>query len=241
MPDPPTGLIAVPTNRRRTHVIRLLASPGVRLAVLLTILALALLLAVQSDLVGVEALRRRFEGFGWGGPVVYVVVYAIAATMLLPASAFTIGAGLLFGPVLGTITALVGATLGAVGAFGLGRALGRQAVERLAGPRLTALDAHLVRQGFSAVLVIRLVPLFPFNVVSVSSGVTGIALRDYVLGTAIGIIPGTVAYAALGGTITSPTSLGFVGALVLFAVVTVAGGMASRRMRRRGSITPAVE
>jgi uncharacterized membrane protein YdjX (TVP38/TMEM64 family) len=113
------------------------------------------------------------------GPFVFAAAYAVAATLLLPAAPFTIGAGLLFGPVLGTATALVGATAGATGAFLLGRVLGRGAVEQFGGQRVAALDRYLSRRGFVAVLLVRLVPLFPFNLISVVAGVTGIPLRDY--------------------------------------------------------------
>ncbi|MEX1163653.1 MAG: hypothetical protein WEB03_08740, partial [Nitriliruptor sp.] len=100
-------------------------SPAFRLAVLVPVVAVAVVFAGRVDGLGVEALRELFEGFGVAGPFVFAAVYAVAATLLLPAAPFTIGAGLLFGPVVGTATALVGATIGATGAFLLGRVLGR--------------------------------------------------------------------------------------------------------------------
>jgi uncharacterized membrane protein YdjX (TVP38/TMEM64 family) len=216
-----------------------LTSPAFRLAVLVPLVSSAAVFAVRADGLGVEALRQLFDGFGAAGPLVFAGAYAVAATLLLPAAPFTIGAGLLFGPVLGTVTALVGATVGATGAFLLGRVLGRGAVEQFAGRRVAALDHYLSRRGFVAVLTVRLVPLFPFNVISVVSGVTGIAVREYVLATAVGIIPGTVAYAALGGTIDNPTSPAFLGALAVFVLVTLAAGVASRRLRRSRELTEA--
>lgn len=230
------------TGRRTGRAGRLLAwltSPAFRLAVLVPLVAAAAVFAVRADGFGVEALRQLFEGFGAAGPFVFAGAYAVAATLLLPAAPFTIGAGLLFGPVLGTATALVGATVGATGAFLLGRVLGRGAVEQFAGQRVATLDRYLSRRGFVAVLIVRLVPLFPFNLISVVAGVTGIAVREYVLATAVGIIPGTVAYAALGGTIENPTSPAFLGALALFVLVTLAAGAASRRLRRSRELTDA--
>jgi uncharacterized membrane protein YdjX (TVP38/TMEM64 family) len=117
--------------------------------------------------------------------------------------------------------------------------LGRGAVEQFAGQRVAALDRYLSRRGFVAVLILRLVPLFPFNLISVVAGVTGIAVREYVLATAVGIIPGTVAYAVLGGTIENPTSPAFLGALAVFVLVTLAAGAASRRLRRSRELTEA--
>jgi uncharacterized membrane protein YdjX (TVP38/TMEM64 family) len=224
------------TGRVTTGLLSLLTSPTFRLLALLALLVLAVVLAVRSDAVGVDALRQLFDGFGTAGPFVFAAVYGIAATLLLPAAPFTVVAGLLFGPVIGTVTALVGATTGATGAFLLGRLVGRGPVEQLGGRRVAGLDRYLGRRGFAAVLVIRLVPLFPFNLINLAAGVTGIPLRDYVLATAIGIVPGTVAYAALGGTIEDPTSPAFLLALTVFAVVTVGAAIASRRLRDRQEV-----
>jgi uncharacterized membrane protein YdjX (TVP38/TMEM64 family) len=217
--------------QRAANVLAWLTSPAFRLAILVPLVVAAVVLAVRADGLGVEALRELFEGFGAAGPIVFAAAYAVAATLLLPAAPFTIGAGLLFGPVLGTVTALVGATTGATGAFLLGRFLGRGAVEQFGGRRVAALDGYLSRRGFVAVLLVRLVPLFPFNLISVVAGVTGIPIRDYVLATAVGIVPGTIAYAALGGTIEDPTSPAFLTALAIFVLVTLAAWTASRRLR----------
>jgi uncharacterized membrane protein YdjX (TVP38/TMEM64 family) len=224
---------------RTGDVLARLTSPASRLAVLVPLVVVGTVFAVRADGLGVQAVRQLFEGFGAAGPFVFAAAYAVAATLLLPAAPFTIGAGLLFGPVLGTVTALVGATVGATGAFLLGRLLGRGAVEQFAGQRVAALDRYLARRGFVAVLIVRLVPLFPFNLISIVAGVTGIPVREYVLATAIGIIPGTVAYAALGGTIEDPTSPAFLGALAMFVLVTLAAGAASRRLRRGRELTEA--
>ncbi len=219
----------VPT--RRTTVLARLTHPAVRATALVVLVLVATAAGVRADGIGVEPLQEAFADLGLLGPLLFAGVYALAATLMVPASPFTLAAGLLFGPVLGSATALVGATVGATGAFLLGRGLGREAIERFGGRRLAALDRHLATRGFVSLLLIRLVPLFPFNLVNVGSGVTGLRLREYVLATAVGIVPGTIAYAALGGTITDPTSPAFLGAMALFVGVTVVAGVAARRMR----------
>jgi len=216
-----------------TSVLTRLTHPAVRAMALVVIVVAASVVGLRSDGIGVEALQESFAGLGLLGPLLFALVYAVAATLLVPASPFTLAAGLLFGPVLGSVTALLGATVGATGAFLLGRGLGREAVERFGGRRLATLDRHLATRGFVSLLLIRLVPLFPFNLVNVGAGVTGLRLRDYVLATGVGIIPGTIAYAALGGTITEPTSPAFLGAIALFVLVTLVAGLAARRMRVR--------
>jgi uncharacterized membrane protein YdjX (TVP38/TMEM64 family) len=106
----------------------------------------------------------------------------------------------------------------------------------LAGRRLEPIDRFLTHRGLVSVLTVRLIPLFPFNLVNLVAGVSGIRLWEYVMATAIGIIPGTIAYAALGGTIDDPTSPAFIGALLVFVVVTVAAGIAARRLRQRDAL-----
>jgi uncharacterized membrane protein YdjX (TVP38/TMEM64 family) len=228
-----------PARLRGRHgaVLVWLTSPTVRSGVLIPILVAAAVVAVRADRLQVDALRGPFEALGPAGPFVFAALYAGAATLMLPAAPFTIGAGLLFGPVVGTAAALAGATVGATGAFLLGRALGRDAVEQFGGQRVAALDRSLARRGFVSLLVVRLVPLFPFNLINAVAGVTGVPLRDYVLATGVGIIPGTVAYAALGGTVEDPTSPAFLAAIGAFVVVTLAAGVASRRLRGRREVT----
>ena len=91
-------------------------------------------------------------------------------------------------------SAVIGATIGATLAYLIGRLLGREFVEQLFGGRFAAFDQRIREHGFTGLLVIRLLPIFPFNAVNFGCGLTGIRLRDYVLATAIGIVPGTFVY-----------------------------------------------
>lgn len=207
----------------------LLRSPWLRLGLLAVLVAAAVGLSLRGGGISPAGLRESMEGLGLLGPLVLVIVYALATLALLPGTPFTLASGLLFGPVLGSVTALVGATLGASLAFGLGRVVGREAVEQLAGRRVEALDRLLTERGLLAVLLVRLVPLFPFNLVNLISGVTALRVRDYVLGTAVGIVPGVVLLAAMGGTIEDPTSPAFLTAAGGFVLLTVVAALAARR------------
>jgi uncharacterized membrane protein YdjX (TVP38/TMEM64 family) len=211
-------------------VVRALGSPVVRLGVLSAMITAAIVLAARGGF-SVDAIRTIVEGLGVLGPVAFVALYAVAVVLLLPASPFTIAAGVLFGPAVGVATAWTGAMLGALGAFLVGRAVGRRAVVQLGGQRVVAVDRRLTERGFAAVLIVRLVPLFPFNLINLVAGISGLTVRDYVLGTAIGIAPGTAVFAALGGTVADPTSPAFLGSLAAFVVLTVAAALASRRLR----------
>jgi uncharacterized membrane protein YdjX (TVP38/TMEM64 family) len=177
------------------------------------------------------SIRGAVDGAGAWGPVLFIVAYAVLTVLLVPGSPLTIAAGVLFGPFVGTLLVVVGATMGAVGAFLWGRRLGRDAVAALSGERFAKVDDWLGERGLLAVLYLRLVPLVPFNLSNPVAGVTGVSLRDFTIGTGVGIIPGTFAFAALGGSFDDPTSPLFLSALGLLIVLAVAAPIVDRRVR----------
>lgn len=179
---------------------------------------------------GLDAVRDVVDRAGPWGPLLFVLAYALATSLLVPGSPLTVAAGVLFGPFLGTLWAVLGATLGATAAFLWGRRLGRGAVAELAGDGFARLDRWLTGRGLLAVLYVRLVPLVPFNLTNPAAGVTGIALRDFVLATAVGIVPGTFAYAALGGSFDDLTSPTFLSAVALLVLLAVAAPLVDRRV-----------
>src|SRR6516165_5614232 len=119
------------------------------------------------------------------GPVtarlIYVAVYIVGTVALLPGTGLSFARAVLSGPYGGTLYTWVGATIGATLAYGMARVLGRDFVERLFGGRFAAFDQRIREHGFTGLLIIRLLPLFPFNAVNFGCGLTGIRLRDYVL------------------------------------------------------------
>ncbi|MEV0926777.1 TVP38/TMEM64 family protein [Streptomyces spongiicola] len=210
-----------------------------RLAVLVVLLAA---LASWVALGGADLLRdvrQWVDSLGLWGPVVFAVCYALAVTALLPGSVLTASAGALFGLTVGTSAVLAGATAGAALSFGLARWLGRPAVARYAGSgRLARLDSYLTRRGFAAVLLVRLVPLFPFSVINYGAGVAGVRFSSYLAATALGIIPGTVVYTGLGGSLGDPASPALWIALGGLLVLSAGGWWTARLVRSRsGELT----
>ena len=204
-------------------------------ATVLTVLLVGLTLAVL--LVGVpDPAQLRDDAAGVGAPLL-VLVYAGLCLLPVPRNVLSVAAGLLLGLRDGLLVALPGALLGAVVAFWIGRLLGREAVERFTGARAARVDALLRRRGVTAVLVCRLLPVVPFVGVNYSAGLTAVRFRDYVLGTAVGIVPGAVAYVAVGALGTSPTSWPFVAALAALAILSLAGASWYRRRRVSGRPT----
>ena len=126
--------------------------------------------------------------------LVYVVVYAAATALAIPGSILTLAGGAMFGVFWGTLYTTVGANIGANLAFGIGRYLGRDGIERLAGTRLDALDRATENHGFRGLLTLRLIPAVPFNALNFGSGLTAIRWPTYALATVIGIFPGTLVY-----------------------------------------------
>jgi uncharacterized membrane protein YdjX (TVP38/TMEM64 family) len=145
-----------------------------------------------------DSLQERISAFGAWAPVGFIALNIAFNLLTLPAAFMPFVAGYVFGPVWGAVFNLIGATTGASIAFLVARTLGREAIERRLGGHLQAMDAKLAERGFPYMLLIRLVPILPFNWVSYGAGVTGISFRAYVLATALGVSPGVAIYAFAG-------------------------------------------
>ena len=181
--------------------------PVVLLVVIAAILvAIALLLPVKQYLV---SLLEWARGLGGWGPVVVVAAYIVACVLFLPGSILTLGAGFVFGLPTAFIAVSIGSTLGACAAFLVGRTIARNWVaSKVAGnARFAAIDQAVGREGFKIVLLTRLSPIFPFNLLNYAFGLTKVDLRQYALASWIGMIPGTVMYVYLGSAARSLTEV----------------------------------
>ncbi len=132
-------------------------------------------------------------------PLAFVAVYASAIALSLPGALFlTLAGGFLFGTWLGGLLSVVGATLGAVAVFLVARSSLGAALRERAGPWLQRLEAGFRRDALSYLLVLRLVPVFPFWLVNLVPAFLGVSLRNFALATFLGIIPGCFVYAGVG-------------------------------------------
>ena len=203
-----------------------------RAALGLTLIGAAVLLFTQ-DLTSPAGVRNAVDGSSVAAPLVFVAIYVVLTVLLVPGAVGSTAAGVLFGAAWGTALTVFGATAGATIAFLIARALGREQVERLAGPKVAAVDRWFSERGLGAVLFVRLVPLFPFNAVNYGAGLSGLSFRTYVVGTGIGIVPGTVAFVGLGAGLGDPGSSTFLASLGLLAVMSAVGFVALRVAGRR--------
>lgn len=149
-----------------------------------------------------ERLRVWIASFGIWGPVVYIVVYSIAPSLMVPGLPLTVVGGILFGPLWGSVYAIFGATIGASLAFLIARYLGRDWVKsRVEGSRLQELDRKVGEEGWKIVAFTRLIPLFPYNFLNYAFGLTRVRFLDYLFATFIFMIPGVVAYVVFSSSI----------------------------------------
>jgi uncharacterized membrane protein YdjX (TVP38/TMEM64 family) len=169
-----------------------------RIAMLVLLVAVAVLAVAYRDQFTVEALRTRIDALGAWAPLVFVAAYALGAVLFLPGSVFTVAGGVLFGPWLGTLLNLIGATLGATAAFFIARYLASDWVAARAGGRLGRLVHGVEREGWRFVALTRLVPLFPFNLLNYALGLTRIPALQYVLASFVCMAPATFAYTWIG-------------------------------------------
>jgi uncharacterized membrane protein YdjX (TVP38/TMEM64 family) len=145
------------------------------------------------------AFAAWIEGIGPWGPVVFIAAYAAGTLAFAPGSLLTLAAGAIFGLARGVLYTFIAATLGASGAFLVARYLARPAIERrlAAHPRFAAIDRAVARQGRRIVFLLRLSPVFPFNLLNYALGLTRVRFVDYLIAS-LGMIPGTLLYVYYG-------------------------------------------
>ena len=197
---------------------------GVVLVAML-LLAIAWVWTPLRTWLDVDLIVATLRDFGHAfGPLAAIVGFAAALTVAIPLSFLTLVALVAFGPWAGLGCVFAGGLIGAALSYGLGRGLGRDVIERLAGPRINRLSHRLASRGVLAVIVVRMVPMAPFAVINMVAGASHIRLRDLLLGTAIGMAPSTLAMAffidQIATAMRHPTPLTF--ALLLLTVVLIA-------------------
>jgi len=139
------------------------------------------------------------DSLGVLGALAFILLYIIATVAFLPGSIVTLGGGVVFGVILGSIYVFIGATIGATLAFLIGRYIARNWVVKQISDnqKFKAIDQAVGKEGLKIVLLTRLSPIFPFNLLNYGYGVTGVSLKDYIIGS-VGMIPGTIMYVYLG-------------------------------------------
>lgn len=206
------------------------------LAAIVILVAVALLVPLPTAM----QLRDWANSVGPWFPLAFLGAHIVVTVFPFPRTAFTLAAGLLFGPALGVALAVVASTASAVIALLLVRAAGWQLDRLVSHPKLDAVDARLRQRGWPVVISMRLIPAVPFSVLNYAAGASSVRMVPYTLATVIGLLPGTAAVVILGDALTGNISP----SLFLVSLSTAALGVAglvfevrSHRRARQGAVS----
>ncbi len=178
-----------------------------KIGLILMVIAATIFAAKQTGLLAlltdVRGLQQWISSLGATGYLVFIGLFVFACVFMLPGSAFTVAAGIAFGPIKGGLLALFAATLGATVAFILARFLLRGMILDKFGnnPLFKKIDDGVAQNGSSFLILTRLVPVFPFNLQNYAYGLTGLSLPTYVLVSLITMAPGAFIFAYMAGDI----------------------------------------
>ena len=195
---------ALEKPERNAHRKRSLVRPLVLVVVIVALVVATALLPVKVYL---RNVLEWVQNLGVWGPAAVIGIYIVSCVLFLPGSVLTLAAGFLFKLVLGTVTVSIGSTIGACAAFLVGRFLARDWIaQKVAGnPKFDAIDKAVGREGFKIVLLTRLSPIFPFNLLNYAFGLTKVRFTHYALASWVGMIPGTIMYVYFGSAARSLT------------------------------------
>jgi uncharacterized membrane protein YdjX (TVP38/TMEM64 family) len=162
-------------------------------------LVVGISIAVPPSWAASSTIVTWIESLGSIGAIAFIGIYILATVAFLPAFILTLGAGVIFGLWIGSIYVFIGATLGSIAAFFVGRYFARNWVaKKIAGnENFSAIDRAVGKEGLKIVLLTRLSPAFPFNLLNYAFGLTGVSTKDYIIGS-VGMIPGTIMFVYIG-------------------------------------------
>ncbi len=181
-------------------------------------IVLAILIAISVVLLnkynflkgyGPEEIRDFIQEKGVLAPIIYVVLLSLLPLLLFPDSVLVIAGGMIFGLFKGTVLTSIGSLVGGIIAFLISRVFGSKVVRKIIKKDIVLFEKYKGYSGFFLILMLRLIPLFPFKVVSYSAGLTDMKLRDFCLATVIGSLPGIIVYTNLGDKASNFGSRGF--------------------------------
>jgi uncharacterized membrane protein YdjX (TVP38/TMEM64 family) len=180
-------------------------------------------------------VKALVQSYGAYGPLLYIGMYVLACMVFFPGTPLTLAGGALFGPVFGTLYTVIGATIGATCAFYFSRFFSGGASSSKDGgvlSKLSKYDEAIQQNGFLTVLFLRFVPLFPFNGLNFALGLTRIKAKDYILGTLLGIIPGTAVFVFFGDSLSSLSPLKIAVAVACVILLSLLGKFVMNKYKK---------
>jgi uncharacterized membrane protein YdjX (TVP38/TMEM64 family) len=191
---------------------------------LLIITLLFVILKILNLDIDSKDIQTYVNSFGKLAPIIYIIIFALVPLTLFPDSIIAIAGGLIFGLVKGYIYTAIGAILGATLSFYISRKLGRNFVKKLTKEKLDNVEEMINSNGFFIIFMLRLIPLFPFDIISYGSGLTSVKYKDFILATFLGTIPGILVFTNIGAQSVNMGSGSFyvsIGALVLLFIISM--------------------
>lgn len=231
-PTPPAGSALSRVGAAILTTSRQISRTRITLTVL-AVLGVAALV-VWVPLPTAVQLRDWAASLGPWFPLAFLGAHTVITVLPFPRTAFTLAAGLLFGPALGVLIAVTASACSAVLALLLVRAAGWRLSRVIRHPRMDALDARLQARGWPAVLSLRLIPAVPFSVLNYAAGASSVRVLPYLLATLAGLLPGTAAVVVLGDALTGNISPLLMLVSAVTAAVGIGGLIYETRLARRG-------
>lgn len=180
-----------------------------------------------------DAIRDQVLAWGSWGPLVYVILFTVVPLTLFPDAVLAIASGMAFGMGKGFVLTWVGAMMGGSLAFWLARLIGQEAMEKLMIRLGHKPHGVPVMKGFLSILLLRLIPLVPFDVVSYGAGLSHVRYRDFLGATALGIIPGVCVYVNIGDKLFDCNPSHFYWAIALLVGLTALSSSGVRALKKR--------
>jgi uncharacterized membrane protein YdjX (TVP38/TMEM64 family) len=213
---------------------------GRRAVLLIALLVAAVALAAAwrwtaaGEWLDIESLTRAAQALSErpATPLLVIAAYVLAGLLVLPVTALSLATVVVFGPVIGVVYAMAGSLVSAWSTYAIGGALGRDTVRRLSGSRLNQLRRRLADRGVLTVAAVRMLPIAPFTVVNMVAGASHIRLRDFLLGTAIGLAPGKLMLALFVDGVMSALRDPGAGAFAAVAVIALVALVCAYALRR---------
>ncbi|MCH4890299.1 TVP38/TMEM64 family protein [Acidaminobacter sp. JC074] len=177
-----------------------------------------------------EDIRDYVNSYGMLAPLVYIIIFTLVPLTLFPDSIIAVSGGMCFGLFWGSIYTMIGAFCGGTLSFYLSRLVGKNFITSVLKKDLPNIGEDIDNRGFMAVLILRLIPLFPYDIISYGAGLSKIKYKDFILATLIGIIPGVIVFVNLGSQFTQIGSRGFYMAISLLVMLFISSGFLKKRL-----------
>lgn len=181
-----------------------------------------------------QSMKNYISSFGMLAPIIYIVMFTIVPLTLFPDAVLAIAGGMIFGVGIGTLYTMIGAVCGGTLSFFISRIFGRGLVEKLIKGKAEWFEDGIEKRGFLFILMLRLVPLVPFDLISYGAGLSKIRYKDFALATSIGIIPGVWVYANLGDKSGNVFSVQFLGAILILVLLMIFSYFMKKKISIKG-------